>query len=402
MKNLNDLIKLHGNPSALIDNFESSDTGYAIWGYKNIIKYNLQSTFINNKKVGGDPFELLQFFLDTCLKSDENIKSIGFIGYDIKNYLFPHIKFKISKTNAPCLWFAQPKKIQKYHLEKERIYQKSVFLELKQDILSLEKYKKIISEIKRELKKGNTYQINLTANKFFQYSNISPFEIYLKIRDYVKPAFGYFINTGDEQILSFSPEQFFKTKGSKIESFPMKGTHKRSSNKDKDIFYKNKLKQSEKDKAEHLMIVDLLRNDIGKICKYGSVKVKNLFKVNSYATVHQMISCIYGQLKENIKYIDIFKALCPGGSITGAPKESSMQIIDRLENYNREIYTGNIGHIDNNGDMHFNIAIRTMVAKKNIIEYSVGGGIVWDSDPNKEWKEAQLKSKILDNFIKGK
>ena len=398
-KTLNDLIKLYGVPSALVDNFESSNNGYAIWGYKNILKYNLQSTYINSKKIKGDPFELLQNFMDKSLQSNSEIKSIGFLGYDIKNYLFPHINFKISKTKYPCLWFAQPKHIQKYQLVKEKNHKQHAFLKLKQDILSFKKYKKIIFKIKKELQDGNTYQINLTTNKLFNYNKISPFEIYLSIRDYVKPAFGYFINTGEEQILSFSPEQFFKTDGSKIESFPMKGTQKRSFDKDKDIFYKNKLKQSEKDKAEHLMIVDLLRNDIGKICKYGSIKVKDLFKVNSYATVHQMISCIYGELKENVRYIDVFKALCPGGSITGAPKESSMQIIDRLENYNREIYTGSIGHIDDNGDMHFNIAIRTMIAKNNIIEYSVGGGIVWDSEPKKEWEEAQLKSKILNNFI---
>ena len=160
--------------------------------------------------------------------------------------------------------------------------------------------------------------------------------------------------------------------------------------------YKKILKESKKDKAEHLMIVDLLRNDLGKICKYGSVKVKNLFAINSYVTVHQMVSCIYGELKNDIKYIDIFKAMCPGGSITGSPKESSMQIIDNLEDYNREIYTGNIGYIDEKGDLFFNIAIRTMLIQNNLIDYSIGGGIVWNSDSKKEWEEAQLKSKILD------
>ena len=114
-----------------------------------------------------------------------------------------------------------------------------------------------------------------------------------------------------------------------------------------------------------------------------------------------MVSCIYGKLKGKISYIDIFKALCPGGSITGAPKESSMKIIDLLENYNRGMYTGNIGYIDYNSDMHFNMAIRTMIIKKNIAQYCVGGGIVWDSCAEEEWHEAQLKSKILDKFIRG-
>jgi anthranilate/para-aminobenzoate synthase component I len=148
------------------------------------------------------------------------------------------------------------------------------------------------------------------------------------------------------------------------------------------------------------MIVDLLRNDIGKICNYGSVKVKDLFKINSYATVHQMVSCVYGELKNNVKYIDILKALCPGGSITGAPKESSMKIIDSLESYDREIYTGGIGYIDQQSNMYFNIAIRTMIAQNDILNYSVGGGIVWDSIASQELDEAHLKSKILDKFIK--
>ena len=135
----------------------------------------------------------------------------------------------------------------------------------------------------------------------------------------------------------------------------MKGTQLRDINSAKDQELKNKLHNSVKDKAEHLMIVDLLRNDIGKICKYGSVNVNDLFNINSYPTVHQMVSHIYGDMNNNINETDIFRALLPGGSITGAPKESSMKIIDLLENYNREIYTGTIGYIDNYGHMNFNI-----------------------------------------------
>ena len=148
------------------------------------------------------------------------------------------------------------------------------------------------------------------------------------------------------------------------------------------------------------MIVDLLRNDLGKICEYGSIDVEELFSIKDCPTVYQMVSCIYGQLKKSINYMDIFQALCPGGSITGAPKESSMKIIDLLENFNRGIYTGTIGYIDYSKDMHFNMAIRTMMIKQNIAQYCVGGGIVWDSSAKEEWHEAQLKSKILDQFIR--
>ena len=184
-----------------------------------------------------------------------------------------------------------------------------------------------------------------------------------------------------------------------IQTLPIKGTRPRSKNNKKDLALKEELINSKKDQAEHLMIVDLLRNDIGKFSKFGSVKVTDLFNVKSYETVHQMVSEIKGNMIENIKISDIIKSLCPGGSITGAPKESAMKIIDDLENYNRGIYTGSIGYIKNDGEMNFNIAIRTMYINNNIASYPVGGGIVWDSNSNDEWNEAQLKSKILDKCI---
>ena len=396
---LDELLETHGQPSALIDNFHS-DNGFAIWGYKNIFRSDLENTFLNNIKINGNQINLLQSQFDKWLASNQMIGAIGFVSYEIKNLFYPHIKFKISNTKHPCLWFAQPDSIRKYKFESIKSYKKKSFLKLEKDIFQLPIYEKLIFKIKEELKKGNSYQINLTMPKLFSFKNISPLEIYLTIREFVHPPYGYFIDTGKEQIMSFSPEQFFQTENNIIKSFPMKGTRPRMHDISEDVKMKNELSNSEKDKAEHLMIVDLLRNDIGKICNYGSVKVKDLFKINSYTTVHQMVSCVYGELKKNIKYVDILKALCPGGSITGAPKESSMKIIDSLESYNREIYTGGIGHIDQQKNIHFNIAIRTMIAQDNIINYSVGGGIVWDSVASKELDEAHLKSKILDKFIK--
>ena len=180
----------------------------------------------------------------------------------------------------------------------------------------------------------------------------------------------------------------------------MKGTINKGKNKQENDELKNKLMQSSKDRAEHIMIVDLLRNDLGKICEFGSVKTKDLLSVQSFTTINQMVSCIYGNLKNKVSFTDIVQALCPGGSITGAPKESSMKIIDLLENYDREIYTGSIGHIDSNNNLKFNIAIRTMLIKEQIAKYCVGGGIVWDSEEEKELNEAHLKSNILDQFIK--
>tara|TARA_B100000959_G_C14770687_1_gene537345 strand:+ start:9 stop:686 length:678 start_codon:yes stop_codon:yes gene_type:complete len=221
----------------------------------------------------------------------------------------------------------------------------------------------------------------------------------MNLRKKAQPEYGYYINYKNYKILSFSPELFFKKENNTLISYPMKGTRPRSINSKKDQKLKVELKNSLKDKAEHLMIVDLLRNDIGKIAIPGSVSVDDMFKVNSYQTVHQMISCIKGKLDNSIQEQDIICALFPGGSVTGAPKESAMKIIDNLENYSRDIYTGSIGYITPNGNLNFNIAIRTMTINNNIAKYPVGGGIVWDSIPIQEWEEAQLKSKILNSIV---
>ena len=208
-----------------------------------------------------------------------------------------------------------------------------------------------------------------------------------------------YLNQHDLQILSFSPERFFRTLGLEIESFPMKGTCPRAKDIVQDKFLADKLYHSSKNRAEHLMIVDLLRNDLGKVCKYGSVEVNDLYSIHSFETVHQMVSRVFGRLQNHINETDIIKALFPGGSITGAPKERSMEIIDTLEGYQRGIYTGGMGYIKKNGNMDFNITIRTMTIKNNKGIYPVGGGIVWDSDPLDEWREAHQKSKIFSPFI---
>ena len=399
IRDLKDLIHRYGPPDALVDNY-ALESGYAIWGFEQSFHFSKKDFFYNNVKENCNPLDKAQILLDFWVKDSSDIKAIGFLSYDIKNILYPHIPFKTQESDFPYMWFGKPKKIRKYFIESDCSIPNKKFLDPIRNIETLSNYRNIIKKIKKELNAGNTYQINLTMEKIFQI-DATPLDIYLSIRQHAKPQYGYYLNIGSEQVLSFSPEQFFHTKGKNIYTYPMKGTIARGQNKSEDKIMKQKLKNSNKDKAEHIMIVDLLRNDLGKICEYGSIGIQELFSIRDYPTVYQMVSCIYGTLKGKINYIDIFKALCPGGSITGAPKESSMKIIDLLENYNRGMYTGNIGYIDHNSDMHFNMAIRTMIVKKSIAQYCVGGGIVWDSCAEEEWHEAQLKSKILDKFIRG-
>ena len=311
-----------------------------------------------------------------------------------KNILYPNIHFT-KKNQFPYLFFVKPKQMYDYSIKKEENYNYDIPLTYDKDAISIGQYSNIIKKIKEELAYGNVYQINFTMEKKINIQ-LSPLELYMQIRNYSEPRFGYYLDFSDYQVLSFSPEQFFQKIDNKIFSYPMKGTIQRSANKKKDQEYKYSLENSIKDKAEHLMIVDLIRNDLGKISQYGSVKVNNLYNVDSYKTVYQMVSEVEGMLKTNIKEKDIFQALFPGGSITGAPKESAMKIIDQLENYNRDIYTGTIGYIKSNGDMNFNMAIRTMTIKKsyrlNIQLVEELFGILKHKE---EWDEAQLKSKIL-------
>ena len=294
------------------------------------------------------------------------------------------------------MWFGKPSAVKEYLITNDEA--KTISTEYRIDIdtqiPNSKYYQKKIQEIKHYLKIGETYQINYSNPIQYKYKK-SKFDLYMYLRDIAKPANGIYLNTGMNEILSLSPEKFFEINNHIIHTYPIKGTINRSPILTEDIQLKTQLMNSEKDKAEHLMIVDLLRNDLGKICEYGSIKVKDLYKVKSFETIHHMETDVYGTLFENIEFKDIIKALFPSGSITGAPKERSMEIIDQVENYNRGIYTGSIGYLSKNGYMNFNVAIRTMYFNDNNGIYPLRGVIVWDSKAEGESIEAKIKSKLI-------
>lgn len=393
---LNNLIKKHGEPDALIDHWDKTSKSFAIWGLEESFLIDFEGkAFYNKSYIPGEMFEIFQNVLDSWKNNKAQVSAIGYISYDIKNFLYPSIKFKKINKSYPLLWFAKPKRVISYTPTINKKNNTIPYIKQIKDIPSKEEYKRSIDLIKSFLKKGESYQINFTNPKQYLI-NKKAFETYFSLSNIIKPHYGMYLNCGSFQILSFSPERFFKTSNHYIESYPMKGTRPRSNNKLYDKILVQELLNSQKDLSEHLMIVDLIRNDIGKICEYGSVSAKNLFEIKSFETIHQMVSTIKGKLSLNINETQILKALFPGGSITGAPKERSMKIIDDLENYQRNIYTGSLGYILPNGNMDFNIAIRTMTLDKNKATYPVGGGIVWDSNYIEEWKEAQHKSRILE------
>ena len=397
MHNLHQLIEQYGPPDSLIDHWDSSSNRFAIWGFEEQFIINSDGKAIINGNLSDiSPLETWQNTLENWKSDCGELAAIGFISYDLKNVLYPHIPFKNPNASLPLLWFGKPQRVEAYKITENGQYP-SPILHLEKDIPLPTEYETAICKIKTYLMNGDSYQINFTQPKQFKL-RANPLDIYLSIRETVHPHYGIYLKIDKLNILSFSPERFFRTLGRKIESFPMKGTRPRSADLIRDGRLAGELYHSEKDRAEHLMIVDLLRNDIGKVCEYGSVNVEDLYGIHSFETVHQMVSHVYGKLQKSINETDIIKALFPGGSITGAPKERSMEIIDDLENYQRGIYTGSLGYIQKNGDMDFNIGIRTMTIQGDIGIYPVGGGIVWDSDSLEEWQEAQQKSEIFSPY----
>ncbi len=265
--------------------------------------------------------------------------------------------------------------------------------------MTKDEYIRSINKVRDYIESGDIYQANFTQRFECNYEE-SPHELYAKLRTINPAPFASFIDFGGGYIVSSSPERFVKVTDGVIETRPIKGTRPRGETEKEDKMNREELLNSEKDKAELLMIVDLERNDLGRICKTGSVKVSELFHLEKYSTVYHLVATVIGEIKEECDAIDVIKATFPGGSITGAPKIRAMEIIDELEPTQRNVYTGSIGYIGFNGDMDLNIVIRTIVCKEDKAYFQVGGGIVWDSDPELEYKESLHKAKALIKALK--
>jgi len=261
--------------------------------------------------------------------------------------------------------------------------------------MTLSEYTQAVGRIKNYLKKGDTYQVNFTLKYKAKFSG-DLLRFYLQLRRNQPTPYSCFINDGKNYIFSFSPELFFKINRDNILVKPMKGTHERGRFLEEDNSYANFLRNDPKNRAENLMIVDLLRNDLGKIAKPGSVKVESLFVVEKYPTLFQMTSTIKAKLKRKTSLKRFLRLYSPSGSVTGAPKIRTMQIIKSLEKEPRYIYTGSIGFISPERVSCFNVAIRTLVIRRKSLELGVGGGIVYDSRPQKEYQECLLKASFLE------
>ena len=244
-------------------------------------------------------------------------------------------------------------------------------------------YLEKVKQIKAQIKAGNVYQVNLTREYSIEIKNIDDLELYLKLRSTSPNPYGCYFKTPFLSILSSSPEEFLYAdlKAKYIRTRPIKGTLS------KDIF-----EIDPKNQAENIMIVDLERNDLGRICEYGSIRAKRLLEIESYKHLNHVVSTVEGKLKPDIKLKEIFQAMFPSGSITGAPKIAAMKIIEHVEPTKRGAYTGSFGYIKTDGTMDFNILIRTIFVRNNKIVFNVGGGIVADSEPEAELEETRLKA----------
>lgn len=255
-------------------------------------------------------------------------------------------------------------------------------------------YEKAIARMKEYIRSGDIYIANMTQ-RFSKVTDRDSFEIYKKLREINPAPFSAYLSCDGFEIISCSPERFMRIDSGMAETRPIKGTRPRGGTPQEDEANKLQLLQSEKDKAELLMIVDLERNDLSKVCKPGTVKVTELFKLEEYSTVFHLVSTVIGELKDGVSAMQCIKACFPGGSITGTPKIRAMEIIDELEGIKRSLYTGCIGYFSLNGNADFNIVIRTLIKKGKDACIGVGGGITWDSVESDEYMETLDKARAF-------
>ena len=271
-----------------------------------------------------------------------------------------------------------------------------------QSNITFHDYTVAFRQIQHHIREGDCYQVNF-CQRFSTTYRGSPWKAYQYLRQVNPTPFSTYFNLDNNQaILSFSPERFLRIKNHDVETKPIKGTAPRFKNLVDDERSAKNLLHSEKDHAENLMIVDLLRNDLGKCCKPGTIRVPKLATLESFPNIHHLVSTVVGQLRNNQDALDVLRHCFPGGSITGAPKLRAMQIIEALELHRRSIYCGTIGYIDIDGDLDCNIVIRTLICDRNQIHCYTGGGIVADSNLENEYEESKIKVERLIHAISKK
>ena len=341
----------------------------------------------------------------------------GFLSYELKNSI-ERLSSQHPDTIAfPLYHFFEPKYIVEWTAAGIVIYsydeetsQKVLKSILATDILpnkttkatvlanlTADKYNTLIENIQQHISNGDVYELNFCQAFFAQTLQLNPVEAFLSLNEQTRSPFAAYYKHLEKHVLCASPERFLLREGARIVSQPIKGTIKRGETLEEDEVLRNTLAASLKDRAENVMIVDLVRNDLTRICEIGSVKVSELFGLYPFRQVWQMISSIEGRLRHNIGFDDILRATFPMGSMTGAPKIMAMELIEKYETTRRGIYSGSIGYVTPDGDFDFNVVIRTLLydAAQHRAAFEVGGAIVYDSTPESEYEECLLKAKAI-------
>ena len=358
-------------------------------------------------------FDLYTDFSKKIILNNKNIKSfltkknkkqstntdlfIGFFGYELLNNLIDVKVPKQKNFNFPKGIFYKPEK--KIKLSNKLNYDLKNFEcgNFKINI-NRKNYTKIFNKFKKKIKSGETYQIKI-CTKYKTKSKINPLDFFSRLSDTNLAPEAFMIKDNNYSIISCSPETLIIKKGSNISTKPIAGTVKKTKQLNK-IKALNYFRKNLKETKEHNMIVDMERNDLSRICKVGTVKLSKQKIVEEYKDLFHYVSLIKGKLKKNINNFEIIKAMMPGGSVIGCPKINTLNLLNNQEKENRNIYTGSFGYIKFNGDMRFNIIIRSILNFKNISEISVASGVVVDSNANHEFNENFLKAKALIDLFK--
>ncbi|NPA48786.1 MAG: aminodeoxychorismate synthase component I [Thermodesulfobacteria bacterium] len=335
-----------------------------------------------------------EFFASLEKALEEGLWVVGYFAYELGYLLEKRLLSLLPEISYPLALVGLFRAPEEFSASLTRAYQpKPLDLEDLRLSLTEGEYFEAIRKIKDYIAAGDTYQVNYTLKYLFGCSH-PPEEVYLSLRSKQRVRYGGLFKAGDLSVVSLSPELFLRKEGPSLWTKPMKGTAPRGFTLEEDQKIASWLAKDPKNQAENVMIVDLLRNDLGRVCAPGSVYVPALFEVEKYETVFQMISTVKGELKE-FSLSRLFRGLFPCGSVTGAPKIRTMEIIAELEKAPRGVYTGALGFISPERDFVFNVAIRTLSLRGHSAEFGIGSGIVWDSDPEKEYEECLLKARFL-------
>ena len=383
MNRLNQLIEIH-------------ESGKAYIIYKSKRGFNLYTNF--SKKIILSNKNIKSFLLKKNKKKSKNTDLfIGFFGYELLNNLIDIKVPKQKNSNFPKGIFYKPEK--KIKLSNNFTYDLRNFQSGNFKInINKKNYTKIFNKFKKKIKSGETYQIKI-CTKYKTHSKINPLDFFSRLSNTNLAPEAFMIKDDNYSIISCSPENLITKEGTDISTKPIAGTVKKTKylNRTKALNY---FRKNLKETKEHNMIVDMERNDLSRICKVGSVKLSKQKIVEEYKDLFHYVSLIKGKLKKNINNFEIIKAMMPGGSVIGCPKINTLNLLNNQEKENRNIYTGSFGYIKFNGDMRFNIIIRSILNFKNISEISVASGVVVDSNANHEFNENFLKAKALIDLFK--